>query len=263
MKQNQKKRKSKSPPERSQSLKWKFGPNIPTSDFFEGQKPEDDFGEAVENFIFTMEQGEFLVWEAVMAQEQGLPLSRPRRAALNQLVSFNDVEDDEILYINETPRPSEPWYSILNKIVPHLLIEPYRTFDVHWEVQCEGWGRLVQCLSEHANGLSLPAGVSSPLEIVPVELRHRLWLQDCFDALSGLGQDKELTLENEEQRLYRINDFLVGLREHKGSVRYFDLTLDSLLNRLIVPTKERPILIQELQDKLGMEFTADRIADFL
>jgi hypothetical protein len=144
-----------------------------------------------------------------------------------------------------------------------LLIEPYRTFDVHWEEQCEGWGRLVQCLNEYADGLSLPAGVSSPLEVVPVELRHRLWLQDCFDALAGLGQDKELTLENEEQRQYRIDDIVARLREQKDSVRYFDLTLDSLLNRVIMPKNDRPILIQALQDKLGMKSTADRIADFL
>ena len=34
---------------------------------------------------------------------------------------------DQILYIDEIPRPSEPWYVILNKIVPHLLIEPFQT----------------------------------------------------------------------------------------------------------------------------------------
>jgi hypothetical protein len=198
-----------------------------------------------------------------MAQEQGLRLTRQQRAALNELFSFNDAEDDEILYINETPRPSEPWYSILNKIVPHLLIEPFRTFDIHWEEQCEGWRQLVQCLAEHAEGLSLPAGVSLPVEVVPVELRHKLWLQDCFDALSGLGQDAELTLENEEQRQFRIDEFVKSLREHKDSVRYFDLTLDSLLNRVIVPEKDKPILIQVMQEKLGMKSTAARIADYL
>ncbi len=244
-------------------LKWEFDPNIPTSDFFEGQRPEDHLDEAVESFIFVMEQGEFLAWEAVMAQEQELRLTRQQRAALNELLSFNDDEDDEILFINETPRPSEPWYSILNKIVSHLLIQPYRTFDVHWGAQCNGWRRLVHCLNEHADGLCLPAGVSSPVEVVPVELRHKLWLQDCFDALSGLGQDEELTLENEEQRQDRIGDFVESLQERKDSVRYLDLTLDSLLTRVIVPEKDRPILIQAVQDKLGMTSTADRLADFL
>jgi len=263
VKKNRKKRKNQSRPECPLPLKWEFDPNIPTSDFFDGQRPEDHLGEAMKNFIFIMEQGEFLAWEAVMAQEQGLRLTRQQRAALNELSSFNDAEDDEILYINGTPRPSEPWYSILNKIVPHLLIEPFRTFDVHWEEQCEGWRRLVQCLNEHADGLCLPAGVSSPVEVVPVKLRHKLWLQDCFDALSGLGQDEELTLENEEQRQYRIGDFLESLREHEGSVRYFALTLDSLLTRVIVPEKDKPILIQMMQEKPGMKSTADRIADFL
>ena len=232
---NQKKCKNKSLPERPLPLNWEFGPNVPTYEFLGSQRPEDYLSEWVESFIFSMEQGEFLYWEAVIAQEQGLRLTRQQKAALSEIFSLGDSQGAEILYINETPRPSEPWHSILNKIVPHLLIEPYRTFDVQWDAQCEGWGRLVQCLNEHADGLWLPSGVSSPVEVVPVELRHKLWLQDCFDALSGLGQDEEPTLENEEQRQYRIDDFAEGLREHNDSVQYFDLTLDSLLDRVSVP----------------------------
>ena len=213
-------------PKRPLPLNWTFDPNIPTADFFEGKDPSDAWSEALESFIFIMEQDEFLAWEAVMAHEQGLRLTRHQQAALNELLNFGDPEDDEILYINETPRPSEPWYAILNKIVPHLLIEPFRTFDVHGEEECEGWGCLVRCLNEHADGLSLPQGVASPVAVIPAELRHKLWLQDCFDTLSGLGQEEELTLEDPEQP-YRIEDFVESLREHKDSVRYFDLTLDA------------------------------------
>jgi len=263
MKKNKKKRKNKPRPKRPLPLKWDFEPNVPIDEFFEGKDPSDAFGEALENFIFTMDHGEFLVWEAVMSQEEGLRLTRQQRTALNELFSFNDPGDDEILYINETPRPGEPWYAILNKIVPHLLIEPFRTFDVHYEEQCEGWQQLSRCLAEHAEGLSLPLGVSSPMEVVPLELRHKLWLQDCFDALSGLGQEEELTLQNKEQREFRIEDFAESLRKHKESMRYFDLTFDSLLTKVIVPEKDRPILIQAMQEELGMKSTADRLADYL
>jgi hypothetical protein len=258
-----KKNKKKRPrPKRPLPLKWEFDPGVPTDDFFEGLAQDDAWNEPVENFI-SMMQGDFLAWEAVMAQEQGLRLTRQQQAALNRLICFNDTEDNQVLYINEIPRPSEPWYAILNKIVPHLHIEPFRTFDMHYEEQCEGWGRLVCCLNEHADGLSLPDGVASPVEVVPTELRQELWLQDCFDALSGLGQDEELTLENEEQRQFRIEDFVESLREHKDSVRYFDLTLDSLLTRVIVPERDRPILIRAMQEKLEMKSTADRLADHL
>ena len=259
-----KKNKKKRPrPKRPLPLKWEFDPGIPTDDFFEGCSPDDAWGEALENFIHMMEQGDFLAWEAVMAEEQGLRLTRQQQAALDRLVSFNDTEDDRVLYINEISRPSEPWYAILNKIVPHLLIEPFRTSDVHYEEQCEGWGRLVQCLTEHADGLSLPDGVASPVEVIPTELRHRLWLQDCFDALSGLGQDAELTLDNEEQRQFRIAQFVESLRKHKDSLRYFDVTLDSLLTKVIVPERDRPILIHAMQEELKIGSTADRLADYL
>ena len=72
-----------------------------------------------------------------------------------------------------------------------------------------------------------------------------------------------MTLENEEQRQFRIEDFVDSLREHKESVRYFDLTLDSLLTKVIVPEKDRPILVEAMQEKLGMKSTADRLADYV
>ena len=179
-------------------LKWEFASDIPTYDFIEDHHLGDLWGlqEAVENFIHKMEDGQFLAWEAAVADEQGLPLTKKQQAALEGLLDFSDGEEERILYINEIPRTSEPWHAILNKLVPHLLIEPFRTFDIHDEVQCSGWSALAHCLREHADGLALPLGASSPIEAIPLELRHKLWLQDCFDALSGLGQDKELTLES-------------------------------------------------------------------
>ena len=262
-----KKKKKRSRPERSLPLKWEFAPDIPTEDILETRGSADsfDWSEGLENFIFFMENGEALAWEAVIAEGQGLPLTRQQEAALENLVGFGDVEEDDehVFYINEMARPSEPWYEILNKIVPHLLIEPFRTFDIHSVEQCEGWGWLVACLEEHAAGLSLPPGVDSPVEVVPTELRHKLWLQDCFDALSGLGQDEELTLEDEEQREFRIEGFVNSLRRCKDSVGHFDLTLESLLTRVIVPEKDQPILVRELQERLGLKSTTDRLADYL
>jgi hypothetical protein len=249
-------------PARPLPLKWEFGPDIPTYDYIEDHHIDDLWGlqEAVANFIHKMEDGQFLAWESVIAHEQGLPLTEKQEAAFGELLNFGDPEDDRVLYINEIPRTSEPWYAILNKIAPRLLIEPFWTADVPDEVQCDGWRDLTQCLREHASDLSLPPGVSSPVEVVPLELRHKLWLQYCFDALSGLGQDEELTLENEEQQ-DRLEIFIRSLRDHKDTVRFFSLTLDSLLERVILPERDRPIFVRMMQEQLGLKSTADPIAD--
>ena len=218
--------------------------------------------EAVEDFIYKMEKDDFLAWEAVMAEEQGLPLTEKQEAALGELLDFSDGGDNRVLYIDEIPRPIEPWHVILNKIVPHILVEPFRTADAHYGVHCEGWRNLVDCLAEHADCLSLPQGVSSPLEVVPIGLRHTLWLQDCFDTLSGLGQYEDLTLENEEQQ-DRIDGFIAAMREHGDSVQFFNLTLDSLLERVILPERDRPIFVRMMQEKLGIKTTTEQIADYL
>jgi hypothetical protein len=247
---------------RPASLSWEFDRDIPTHDFFEDIPLTDlsNLEQAVDGFVYWMEEDRFLTWEAVMREEQGLRLTARHKEALEELLSFNDEEDDQILCIDEIPRPSEPWYAILNKVVPHLLIEPYKTFDIHNDVIVDGWKQLMSVLREHAEGLSLPSGAKWPEEVVPVELRHRLWLQYCFNDLGGLGQTVELTLEDAEEH-WRIDWFVDHLREHKESVEFLGLTLQSLMAKLILPEKDQPIFAKLLREKLGLHSDQARLAD--
>jgi hypothetical protein len=125
-------KKKKRPAQQPASMRWEFDPDIPTHDFFEGGSLDDTWNlqQAVDSIVSMLEQGDFLTWEAVVCEEQDLPLTAQKKKALGSLISFNEEADDQILYLDEIPRPSEPWHVILNKIVPHLLIEPFRTFDV-------------------------------------------------------------------------------------------------------------------------------------
>ena len=255
-------KKKRRPAKQPAPMRWKFDPDIPTHDFFETGSLDDlwNLQEAVDSFVHWMEEDRFLTWEAVACEEQGIPLTLSQKKALRGLLNSNDEEDDNILYIDEIPRPSEPWHVILNKIVPHLLIEPFRTFDCHEEVKCDGWNQIVTALREHGESLSLPPDVESPEEVVPAEMRHKLWLQWCFNDLSGLGQEEELTLEDPEEH-YRIEWFIDHLRESKDSVVFFGLTLDSLLNRIVLPDKDRPIFVRLMQEKLGLCSAHEQIAD--
>jgi len=259
-----KRKKQKTDSNHPAQIRWEFDPEIPTHNFFVRRTPGEswDLGDAVGSFIFMVEKGDFLTWEAVMSEEQGLPFNPRQEEALSGLISFNEPADDEILYINEMPRPSEPWYDILNKIAPHLLIEPNRTFDIKDEVECEGWRLINFALREHGEGLSLPPGVESVEQVVPEELRHKLWLQDCYDYLSGLGQDDELTLENPGQ-YYRIDGLTEGLRKHKDSVAYFKLSLESLLTQVVLPAKDQPIFLEMMQQRLGLDTIQQPLAEKL
>jgi hypothetical protein len=245
--------------------KWQFDPDVPTYDFLEHQNLEDygDLGEVLENVIFYIEEGDFLRWEAVVSDELGLPLTARQEDALGELLNFSDEGDeDRILYINEIPRPSEPWYEIVRKIAPRLLLNKFKTYEVHYVGVLEDWGNLIAALEEHGEGLSLPEGVEHPVEVVPADLRHRLWLQTCFDQLSGLGQEAELTLKNEEQQ-DRIQWFIRDLRKHKESVGFLDLTLEKLLDVLVMPQQDEPIFIRMMQEQLGLVSKQDRITEHL
>jgi len=198
-----------------------------------------------------------------MSQEQGLPLTKKQKKALDTLLYLGNEDKERILYINEIPRPKEPWYEIARKIVPRIIEEPFRTDAGINPAIYEGWPMLVEVLEAHGRNLSLPADVHNPLDIFPVDLRHRLWLHLCFDALSGLGQDDDLTLANPEQREYRIEWFLRCLKEHKEIIHYFDFTLDTLLTRIIMPPKDEEIFVRLMTEQLGLPSAQARLLEFL
>ena len=241
-------------------------PNIPTYDYFEDIDLEEswDVDQALIRLINDLKQGPFLQWEAIIRREQGMRITRQHRAALSKLLWFGDRRKAHgpILYIDGVPRPDRLWYEIAQEIVPRILEEPFRTTAGGRWGSYEGWPELIEAIEEHAQGLSLPEGVEDPIDIIPLDLRHRLNLQLCFDALSGLGQEEFLTLENEEQR-DRLDWFIGCLRDHKESVRYLDLTLDNLLAKIVMPPRDEKILVREFMQQLGMTSMQEYLADFL
>jgi hypothetical protein len=139
----------------------------------------------------------------------------------------------------------------------------FKTFEIYDETYHEGWPKIADCLEEYAYDLSLQNGVSSPIEVVPPDIRHKLWLQYCFDELSGLGQEDELTLENEEQKSWRIECFIDSLKECKDSVEYYDLSLDDMLKFVKLPPKDEKILIDSLLCELSMKSSFDKLSGVL
>jgi hypothetical protein len=83
----------------------------------------------------------------------------------------------------------------------------------------------------------------------------------CFDILGGLGQDNDLILKEEDS--WRVDEFILRLRECKESVAHFALTLDALLTRVILPERDRPLFVKLMQEKLGLSSAQEPIADRL
>ena len=253
--------------EKSASLehKWEFGPDVPTYDYFQQRDVCDvsDLEWLVDDLTDDLERDHFLQWEAVVCQELSLPLTERQRQAVNVLLNFGDgADEDRVLYIDGIPRPDRLWYEIVRTVAHHLLLPQFRTSEVHYAVTTDGWKDLVAALERHGEGLSLPEGVEHPIEVAPAEERHKLWLQSCFGVLSGLGQEEELTLREPEEH-YRAGEFIASLREHKESVDFLDLTLEKLLQVLVLPPDDEPILVEMMKKELGLNSLQDRIAERL
>ncbi len=246
-------RRQEDSPGAAMTIDWNLAADVPTEDFFASLDLDDpgDVVEALETFVSEMADDRFRTWEAVIRWEQGLPGTLFLKDLADELVEYHD-RNGRVPYVDERPRPSEPWYSILRKIAPRLLVEPFRTADVHYDGTTEIWPSVLVQLENHGRGLSLPDGVSQPLDVLPIELRHKLSLQCCFDPLSGLGQDQELTLANEDQR-YRIEGFIHELRSHRDTVEFFGLTLTGLLQRVELPEWDRPIFVRMMCEELGID----------
>ena len=241
--------------------------DIPMYDFFESHHAgtsEWDVGECIESLIRSIKNGYFVIWEAVVREEQGLLLSSKQEEMLNDIMCFSEDDyDGPILYIDELPRPMEPWYKTLRKLAPELILEPFRTYEIHDEMYYEDWLRIVESLETHGRDLTLPEGIDDPLEVIPSETLHRLWLQYCFDELSGLGQEEEITLEDEEQKLWRVKGFIERLRECKGSVENLDLTLEKLFQLVKLPPTDEKILKASMIGKLGIQSESQKLHEVL
>jgi len=239
--------------------------HVPVYDFLEDHDLDTEWGlgECLDNLMFSIEEGYFLRWEAVVREEQGLPLTKKQQESLDDLESFSDDEDESIHYIGDSPRPSEPWYETVKRVVPKLVLNPFKTYEIYNEIYHEEWPRIAECLQEHAQDLSLPEGITSPIDVIPPEIRHRLWLQYCFDVLSGLGQEEELTLADEDQKSWRIEAFVNALKECKDSVQYFDLDLEKLFKLMRLPPKDEGILSESMLLELGMESPSEKLHNVL
>ncbi len=68
----------------------------PIYDFI-GDRDISDVGDlsfVLEDLVHSIEDGYFLEWEAVVRDEEGLPLSKEQQQALDQLFAFDDEDDD-------------------------------------------------------------------------------------------------------------------------------------------------------------------------
>jgi len=241
-------------------------PGTPFHDYFEYLDLNNfsDISEALNALIKDLKSDYFLQWEAVISEENDFPLTKKQKSALENLISFDtEWEEEGILYINEIPRPSELWYEIARKIASHLVEEKaFDTTEGGNEAIFEGWPELLEVLKTHATYLSLPENIESVYDIFPPKVFHQLNLQLCLDTLSGLGQDDELTLEDEEQQI-RIEWLINALKEHTDMVSYFKLTLETLLSKVKMPTKDEKIFIDTMVKTLNLPSEKAFLLDYL
>jgi hypothetical protein len=238
--------------------------HVPVHDALAELEPDDSFALAELVDYMTSEHAftDYLTWEAVLCEEQGLPLTRAQKRALSELLDFSDDESDEILYINGMPRPSQPWYELVRFIAPRLLVEPFHTDGFYSETELEGCSALMEWLQEHGSELSLPEGIESPMDIVPAELRHKLRLQACFEILYGLGQEEEITLADPDQQ-DRVDGLIECLEEHCDSVGFFGLSLEKLLTMVRMPPKEEQLFLDAFVRKLRLPSARAPLAELL
>ena len=95
---SRKKSKKQRPAQQPSVMRWEFDPSIPTDNFFDGGdlKQTWDLQEAVESFIYWLEENRFLTWEAVVCEEQGLPLTAKQKKALGSLLERETTEPSHL-----------------------------------------------------------------------------------------------------------------------------------------------------------------------
>ena len=111
-----------------------------------------------------------------------------------------------------------------------------------------------------------PEGIASPIDAVPIELQHRLWLQSCFDPLIGIGQptyEKNPDIIRLKDQPFRVAEFIEQLREHRDTVEYLKLTLENMLKILLLPKNDEKLFVMLMSESLGLESRQTLLSGFL
>jgi len=245
-------------PKRKPTLDFTPPPNIPVYDYLADKDLDDlvDIEQLLEDLALDLEMGYFLQWEAVLRREQKLPLSTRHAEILEELE--DGQASPQIRYINELPRPTQPWYKIVEQIVPKLVVDELDLNDDYFMLYTQGWAKLVIALNEQAKDLSQPPETTNWLTIIPEKTRHRLWVQYCFSQFAGLGSAEALTLHNEEQHT-RIDWFMQCIEQHKASLAYFNLTIETLLDNINLPPDDRAVLVEAVVNQLELDSSDQRL----
>lgn len=236
----------------------------PTYDFFE-EEPLSDYylEEILNNFVFYLETGYFSMWESVVAAEENKKLTKDQEGQLNQLINFGEEEMEEILYIDESPRPSKPWYETAREIAKRLFQGQIKTYEVNSTLAYEGWDKLKEAIIKYGENLSQPKGIENPIEIIPEELRHKLEIQTAIDWLVGLGQEEELTLADPAQH-FRIKELVEELKKKISSVRYLKLSIEKIAKEFVELSATEKIKFEEAMiKKIGLANVKEEMTEKL
>ena len=201
---------------------------VPTFDVLEPL--DEDPAQALEDFVWMLQDGTYALWDAVLRDEQGLPLSAAQARLADSLLAFGDADPDErILTINGLERPHQPWHATLRCLAEALLARPP---GVASDFDLDGWETLVAAVQADAEPLERPAHAATPLDVLPLRLRDRLALRQVLVDLAAWGQPLDAAST-------AFAAFLEGLAAQRGpldrlGVRCADL--DALLPRSTGPT---------------------------
>ncbi len=77
-----------------------------------------------------------------------------------------------------------------------------------------------------------------------------------------VGQAADLPLANAEQQ-DRVEGFIRLLRDHKETVAYFHLTLETLRTRIVMPPQDEEIFIRMMMDQLDLTSPHEPLAPVL
>lgn len=236
---------------------------VPYYDFFERPVKSDyDLEEVLDNYVFSMEMGYFLMWEAVVNKENGIELTEAQEEVFGGLINFGDEEDD-ILYIDECARPNKNWYEIANEIAERLKKGRIKSYEIHSALLSEGWGKLKESIIENSKDLSCPEEIQEAIQVIPENLRHNLEIQESVDWLVGLGQNEELNLANPEQN-YRVSELIKDLKKKLSSVEYLKLSISKITEDFIeLKNKDRLKFEEEMMSKLSLKNIDENMSEKL
>ena len=233
--------------------------------FAPGERDKADIDHLLDLFINNLVNGHFLLWEAELCRRQNLPMTTIQRERLKK--TLYRLNKDEAYFETDEykqPCPQKPWYQYAQRLLEELLVEKLHIDSPPFCYQKGGF--LLNTIKYSAFGLSLPEGVTHPMDIAHEDKWSQLELQESLSPLLNAVVIFKLDgiTSDSSDRMKKFIEIAFEMLRNAPEIQDKEwITVNKIIDMVEMPKHIEEMLIEVAKEKYNMQTGDETIGQLI